>query len=106
MPNPTSARPGRITQLPVTHELRRAHDNSVISAHCCADCARLALQRVTLAAMMGGENQPGPLERIEAHVVDLATGDPGMFTWGLVPLDGLPPAEVLSYSHDLYDGPL
>ena len=53
--------------------------------------------------MMGGENQPGPLERIEAHVVDLATGEPVMFTWGLVPLDGLPPAEVHNYPHDLCD---
>ena len=103
MTNPTSTRPGQITQLPVTHELRRAHDNSVISAHCCADCARSALRRLSLAQMMGGENQPGPLERIEAHVVDLATGEPGIFTWGLVPLDGLPPAEIHNYPGDLYD---
>lgn len=80
MTNPTSTRPGQITALPVTHELRRAHDHSVIGAHCCTDCARTALHRVSLATMMGGENQPGPLERIEAHVIDVATGEPVMFT--------------------------
>ena len=96
-------REGRITHLAVTHEIRRAHDGSVISAHCCEHCADLALRRLSLAAMMGGKNQPCPLETISAHVIDLATGEPGMTTWSRVPLDGLPPTEVPSYPHELFD---
>ena len=90
-------REGQITHLAVTHEIRREHDGSVISAHCCKACAWTAFDRITLADMMAGENQPGPLEYVRAHVVDLATGDVLFFTQGLVPLDGQPPAEVLSY---------
>lgn len=82
--------------LPVTHHLRRAHDHSLISAHCGLGCAQQALEALTLAAMMG-EHPPGPLEWVEAQLVEAATGELVMFTRGLVPLDGQPPAEVLSW---------
>lgn len=93
----TRTRLGQITHLPVTHEIRREHDASVISAHCCLGCASQAFQRLSLAAMMGGQNRPGPLERITAHVVDLDTGGHCLSRWGFVPLDGLPPSEIYSY---------
>jgi hypothetical protein len=73
--------------LPVTHVLRRAHDDSVISGHCSLACARSALERVSLAAMAGA-NPPGPLEWVTAHLVDLASGQVLEFTGGLVPVDG------------------
>ena len=92
----TSARPGQITQLPVTWEIRRVHDNSVVSAHCCLGCVTHAFGRLTTADMMG-EHPPGPLEWAEVEAVNVATGEAGMFTRALVPLDGLPPAEVISY---------
>ena len=100
-----TTRDGQITHLAVTHQIRRTHDSSVISAHCCLGCALQALNRLTLAAMMG-ENPPGPLEEVTAQVIDLATGEDGWFRFGRVPLDGLPPAEVLSFPEtypELYD---
>jgi hypothetical protein len=103
MTTPANTRPGQITHLAVTHEIRRAHDDSVISAHCCASCVHIAFQRLHLADMMGGENQPGPLEYIEAHVIDVATGERSLFTQALVPLDGIPPAKVESYPPHLFD---
>lgn len=96
---------GRVTHLAVTHEIRRVHDDSVISAHCSPDCARTAFRGLHLADMMGGDNQPGPLEYVEAHLVDLATGQAVMFTQGLVPLDGIAPVKVESYPHHLFDEP-
>ena len=60
-----TTREGQITHLAVTHEVRREHDGSVISAHCCLDCAYLAHGKLSLAAMMG-DNPPGPLEWVRA----------------------------------------
>lgn len=82
--------------LMVTHEIRRAHDESVISAHCCSACALGAFEELSLAKMMG-DNPPGPLKPVEAHLVDLATGQVTAVTTGLVPLDGNAPPEVLSW---------
>jgi len=82
--------------LMVTHEIRRAHDDSVISGHCCSACVLGAFERLTLGQMMG-DNPPGPLERVEAHLVDLASGAVTATTIGLVPLDGIAPPEVLSW---------
>ncbi|MFQ1004401.1 hypothetical protein [Modestobacter sp. SSW1-42] len=98
-----NARPGQITQIPVTHEIRREHDDSVISAHCCYACAVLALDQVHLSDLMGGENQPGPLEYVTAHVVEVASNQRSAFTAGLVPLDGIPPVKPVRFPHDLYD---
>lgn len=89
----TSTAPG---WLMVTHEIRRAHDDSVISGHCSSACALGAFEELTLAQMMG-DNPPGPLEPVEARLVDLATGQVTATTGGLVPLDGLAPPEVLSW---------
>ena len=80
------------TTLAVTHVLRRDYDHSLISAHCCENCATLALHRLTMAAIMG-DNPPGPLELARVHVIEVATGAEGWFTTGLVPLDGIPPVE-------------
>ena len=88
---------GRVTHLAVTHEIRREHDDSVISAHCCLGCAVQAFDRLSLGAMMGGKNQPGPLDRITAPLIDLSTGQTRRSRWGLAPLDGLPPAEIYTY---------
>jgi hypothetical protein len=52
-------------------------------------------EALTQAQMMGA-NPPGPLEWVCAHVIDVATDERVMVTQGLVPLDGQPPAEVLS----------
>lgn len=82
--------------LTLTHEIRRAHDDSLISGHCSSACALGAFEELTLARMMG-ENPPGPLERVEAHLVDLATGQVTATTGGLVPLDGIAPPEILSW---------
>jgi len=89
----TSATPG---WLMVTHEIRRAHDDSVISAHCCSACALGAFEQLTLAQLMG-DNPPGPLEPVEARLVDLGSGEVTATTGGLVPLDGMAPPEVLSW---------
>ena len=104
MTKPLNIRPGQITQLAVTHEIRRSHDESVISAHCCQPCASVAFGRLHLADMMGGENQPGPLEYLEARVIEVATGEWTLFTQALVPLDGIPPVKDENYPHYLYDG--
>ena len=101
---PANTRPGQITHLSVTHEVRRTHDDSVISAHCCASCAIVAFGRLHLADMMGGEKQPGPLEKIEARIVEVATSQWTHFTWARVPLDGIPPVKDENYPHYLYDG--
>jgi len=82
--------------LMVTHEIRRTHDESVISGHCCSACALGAFEELSLAKMVG-DNPPGPLEPVEAHLVDLATGQVTAMTTGLVPLDGIAPPEVLSW---------
>lgn len=87
---------GRITHLAVTHELRRAHDGSVISSHCCRDCAWQALESLTLPDLLG-DNPPGLLQWAEVHVVVVATGARIAFTRGLVPLDQHAPAQVTSY---------
>jgi hypothetical protein len=84
---------GRATHLAVTHHLRRAHDDSVISAHCGLRCAQQALEELTRGQMMGTD-PPGPLQWVEAQLVDLTSGGVCMFTRGLVPLGGRPPAEV------------
>ena len=44
-----------------------------------------------------------PRPVIEANVIDVATGERGLFTQALVPLDGLPPAKVESYPPHLFD---
>ena len=80
----------------VTHEIRRAHDDSVISGHCCNACAVTAFEQLTLAQMMG-ENPLGPLEPVEARLIDLATNEVTASAGGLVPLDGVAPAEILSW---------
>ncbi|WP_141243202.1 hypothetical protein [Geodermatophilus obscurus] len=90
----TTSRPR--ASLPVTHEIRRLHDGSVISSHCSRDCALAAFEQLLLAQMMG-EDPPGPLQWVEAHLVDLATGQTGASTRGLVPLDGRVPPEVLRW---------
>ena len=91
MPANDTAR--QATHLAVTHHIRRAHDDSVISAHCGLRCAQQALEELTLGQMMG-TNPPGPLQWVEAQLIDLASGEVGMFTRGLWPLYVLPPAEV------------
>ncbi len=93
---PTTEPASPATHLAVTHHLRRAHDGSVISAHCGPDCARAALADLTLTQMIG-EHPPGPLQWVEAQLVDAATSAVLGFTRGLVPLDGQPPAEVHTY---------
>ena len=80
------------TTLAVTHVLRRDHDHSLISAHCCENCGVLALSRVSMAAIMG-DKPPGPLELARVHLVDVATGQELGFATGLVPLDGIAPVE-------------
>ena len=82
--------------LMVTHEIRRAHDDSVISAHCCSACALGAFEELTLAQMMG-ENPPGPLEFVDAQLVDLAANEVTATARGLVPVDGKSPPEVVSW---------
>ena len=82
--------------LMVTHEIHRAHDDSVISGHCSSACALGAFEDLTLAQMMG-DNPPGPLEPVEARLVDLGSGEVTATTGGLVPLDGMAPPEVLSW---------
>jgi hypothetical protein len=99
-----NTRPGQITQLAVSHEIRRVHDDSVISAHCCQPCASVAFGRVHLADMMGGDNQPGPLEHVEARVIEAATGEWSQFTRALVPLNGIPPVKDEDFPHWAYDG--
>ncbi len=82
--------------LQVTHELRRAHDDSVISVHCSSGCALEAFERLTLAQIMGN-TPPGPLERVEARLVDLATGEVAATAGGTVPPDGVAPPEIFSW---------
>jgi len=105
MTKPLNTRPGQITQLAVTHEIRREHDDSVISAHCCHPCAAVALDRLQLADMMGGENQPGPLEYLTVFVVEVASNERSLFAGGLVPLDGIPPVKS-ERPHWVYDAVL
>lgn len=104
MTKPLNTRPGQIAQLAVTHEIRRAHDDSVISAHCCHPCAVVALDQLHLSDMMGGENQPGPLEYVTAHVVEVVTNQRSGVAGGLVPLDGIPPVKPVKFPDYLYDG--
>jgi hypothetical protein len=82
--------------LPVTHEIRRLHDGSVISSHCNRDCALAAFERLSLAQLMG-EDPLGPLQWVEAHLVELASGQTAASTRGLVPFDGRVPPEVLRW---------
>ncbi len=90
----TGIRPREVPAVvAVTYVSRRDHDGSVISAHCCRDCAELALGQVSLAANMG-DQPPGPLENVWVHVVEMATGQEGMFTVDLMPLDGIAPPEL------------
>ena len=72
-----------------THQLRRVHDDSVISTHCSPACAVQALEDLTLAQKIG-PNSPGPLERIRVELIDLATGEAVGFTTGMTPLNGEP----------------
>lgn len=72
---------------PVRFQLRRCHDGSLISGHCCAANAREALKRITLAELMG-ETAPGPLEWANAELIDTSTGQAVGWTGALVPLDG------------------
>ena len=72
-----------------THQLRRVHDNSVISTHCSLACGLQALEELTLAQKIG-PNSPGPLERIRVELIDLATGEAGAFTVGMTPLNHEP----------------
>jgi hypothetical protein len=46
---------------------------------------------------MMGANPPGPLEWVETHVVELASGQAVAHTRSLVPLDGCPPPEVMRW---------
>ena len=82
--------------LMVTHEIRRAHDDSLISAHCCSACALTGFEQLTLAQMMG-ENPPGPVQPVEARLVDLVANQVTATAGGLVPVDGQAPPEVLSW---------
>jgi len=103
MNTPENTRPGQVTQVPVTHEIRRTHDDSVISVHCCQPCAGFAFGQLHLADMMGGDNQPGPLEYVEARIVEVATGDWTLATRELVPLDGIRPVKPQPAPY-VYDG--
>ena len=67
-----------------------------VARDCCSACALGAFEQLTLAQLMG-DNPPGPLEPVEARLVDLATGQVTATTGGLVPLDGIAPPEVLSW---------
>jgi hypothetical protein len=71
--------------IPVTHQLVRRHDGSVISSHCCATCGAHALEDLTPARMIG-PNSPGPFERVWVDLIDVATGDSVEFTGTLTPI--------------------
>lgn len=92
----TSTRGSAPAFLPVTHAVRRTHDGSVISYHCGLSCGQAAMERLSLAQMMGG-TPPGPLEQVQAQLVDLVTDEVLGFVGGLIPLDGAAPPEVLSW---------
>lgn len=75
--------------LPVTHQLVRRHDGSLISKHCCSSCGMQALEDLSLAQMIG-PNSPGPLQEVWADLVDVASGQAVAWTLGLTPLSGEP----------------
>ena len=75
--------------LPVTHQLVRRHDGSLISKHCCSSCGMQALEDLTLAQIIG-PNPPGPLRDVWADLVDVASGQAVAWTLGLTPLNGEP----------------
>lgn len=89
-PVPTpSTDPAPTGWLPVTYQLVRQHDGSVISAHCCEFCGMHALEEVSPAEMIG-PNSPGPLERVTVDLVEVATGAQVAFTGTLTPLNEEP----------------
>ena len=101
-PTPAGATPGDgslavdvSVWIRATHQLRRAHDGSVISTHCSVDCGAGALAELTLAQLIG-PNSPGPLEQVRGELVDLATGEAVGFSTGITPLNG-EPTDVYSW---------
>lgn len=95
-PDPTTDATATGLWLPVTHQLVRRHDSSVISSHCCSTCAHQALEDVAPARMIG-PNSPGPLVDVWVDLIDVATGQQVAFTGTLTPLNG-EPAEVFTWT--------
>lgn len=92
VPAPTttpSTAPALAGWLPVTHQMVRQHDGSVISSHCCEHCGMHALEEVSPAQMIG-PHSPGPLERVTVHLIEVVTGAQVAFTGTLTPLNEEP----------------
>jgi hypothetical protein len=78
------------------YEIRRRHDASLISAHCCSASALQAFARLSVADMMG-PNPPGLLEWAEVDIIEVETGQSVAFTRGLVQSDGQSPEAEHTY---------
>ena len=87
----TTPTPERPVAEPVRYQIRRRHDDSLISAHCCTASALTAFERLTLADLMG-PIPAGPLEWAEADIIEVATGASVAYTRGLVPRQPSAPA--------------